>query len=196
MRLLLIIILTFSFQSLTKADDISDFQIEGMSIGDNLLDHANTIGITVKDIKSYKLKFFPKSKKFAGISFKDKGNFEIFEAVQFTIDPKNYKIYDIGGKIRKPFKNNLSECYKKMDTILDEIKPLFPNAKIKIGNEKKHRFDKTGKSLTKTYFLKLDRGDIKVRCTDWSKNIKIPDALIVSISYKEFSNWLNNEAYK
>ena len=37
-RLLLILILTFSFQSWTKADDISDFEIEGMSIGDSLLD--------------------------------------------------------------------------------------------------------------------------------------------------------------
>ena len=38
-RLLLILILTFSFQTLSKADDIRDFEIEGMSIGDSLLDH-------------------------------------------------------------------------------------------------------------------------------------------------------------
>ena len=37
-RLLLILILTISFQSWIKADDIRDFQIEGMSIGDSLLD--------------------------------------------------------------------------------------------------------------------------------------------------------------
>ena len=36
-RFLLILILTFSFQFGTKADDIRDFQIEGMSIGDSLL---------------------------------------------------------------------------------------------------------------------------------------------------------------
>ena len=41
-RLLLILILKFSFQSLTKADDIRDFQVEGMGIGDNLLDYFNT----------------------------------------------------------------------------------------------------------------------------------------------------------
>ena len=35
---LLILILTFSFQSLSKADDIRDFEIEGMSIGDSALD--------------------------------------------------------------------------------------------------------------------------------------------------------------
>ena len=37
-RLLLILILTFSFQTLTKADEIRDFEIEGISIGDSLLD--------------------------------------------------------------------------------------------------------------------------------------------------------------
>ena len=42
-RLLLILILTFSFQSLTKADDIRDFEIEGMSIGDSLLDYFSEI---------------------------------------------------------------------------------------------------------------------------------------------------------
>ena len=40
-RLLLILILTLSFQTLTKADDIRDFEIEGMSIGDSLLDFFN-----------------------------------------------------------------------------------------------------------------------------------------------------------
>ena len=34
-----IIFLIFSLQSWTKADDIRDFEIEGMSIGDSLLDY-------------------------------------------------------------------------------------------------------------------------------------------------------------
>ena len=38
-RLLLILILTFSFQTLSKADDIRDFEIEGISIGDSLLEY-------------------------------------------------------------------------------------------------------------------------------------------------------------
>ena len=33
------IILVLSLQSLSKANDISEFEIEGMSIGDSLLDH-------------------------------------------------------------------------------------------------------------------------------------------------------------
>ena len=40
-RLFLILILTFSFQSLSKADDIRDFEIEGISVGDSLLNLVN-----------------------------------------------------------------------------------------------------------------------------------------------------------
>ena len=40
-RLFLILILTFNFQSGIKADDIRDFEIEGMSIGDSALDFFN-----------------------------------------------------------------------------------------------------------------------------------------------------------
>ena len=36
-----VLVLIFSLQSLTKADDIRDFEIEGMSIGDSLLDYFN-----------------------------------------------------------------------------------------------------------------------------------------------------------
>ena len=38
-RFILIIVLIFSFQSFARADDISEFQIEGISIGDSLLDY-------------------------------------------------------------------------------------------------------------------------------------------------------------
>ena len=38
-KFLLILILTFSFQTLVKADDIRDFEIEGISVGDSALDY-------------------------------------------------------------------------------------------------------------------------------------------------------------
>ena len=37
-KLLLILIFIFSFQTFTRANDIRDFEIEGMSVGDSLLD--------------------------------------------------------------------------------------------------------------------------------------------------------------
>ena len=40
-KLILIVILTFGIQTYTNADDVRDFQIEGFSIGDSLLNFFN-----------------------------------------------------------------------------------------------------------------------------------------------------------
>ena len=60
-RLLLILILTFSLQSWTKADDIRDFEIEGISIGDSALDFFSE-----KDIKKNSKPFY-KNKKYTPV---------------------------------------------------------------------------------------------------------------------------------
>ena len=63
MRIFLsIIILIISLQSWTKADDISDFQIEGMSIADSLLDYFSEAEI--KNPGSNNTMYYPKSRKF------------------------------------------------------------------------------------------------------------------------------------
>ena len=50
MRLFIaVLVLIFSLQSWTKADDIQEFEIEGISVGDSLLDFASE-----KKIKSAK----------------------------------------------------------------------------------------------------------------------------------------------
>ena len=60
-RLLLILILTFSFQSWAKANDIRDFEIEGMSIGDSVLDYYKREDLN----KFYKINY-PNSDKYIG----------------------------------------------------------------------------------------------------------------------------------
>ena len=190
-----LLVLIFSLQSWTKADDLNDFQIEGMSIGENLIKHAGTIGVSVNDIKSYNLFFYPKSKKYAGISFANKGNFTTFEAVQFTIDPDNYDIVTIGGKLRSPFKNNMKACHAKQKEILNDLKLSFDYKKIEEKEVKPHNYDKTGKSTVKETNVILSSGRINIRCTDWTENIGIPDSLTVSILTDEHSKWLREEAY-
>ena len=189
------IILIFSFQSLVKADDIRDFQIEGMSVYDNLLSYDKKIGVTKENIKSKKLFFYPKSKKYAGISFKDRGNFEVFEAVQFGIDPNNFKIHSVDGKIRKPFKNNMKDCYIKMDEIFYDVRKLFPKAKVKKFEPYKHQYDK--RAIVKSYYLYNEDGSAThIRCTDWPDDLKILDGLVLSVRSKEWSFFIKNEAYK
>jgi len=46
---LTVIIIVFSLQSWTKAEDIKDFQIEGMSVGDSLLDYYSEKEILKKN---------------------------------------------------------------------------------------------------------------------------------------------------
>ena len=85
-RLLLILILTFSFQSLTKADDIRDFQIEGMSIGDSLLDYFSEKEIS----KFINYDDLPSDMKFriAEVYSGKKINMKQYDGMQFYYKPK------------------------------------------------------------------------------------------------------------
>ena len=55
-----VLVLIFSLQSLTKADDIRDLEIEGMSVGDSLLDYysQSEINEALKNPSYYKSKKF------------------------------------------------------------------------------------------------------------------------------------------
>ena len=65
-RLLTILILIFTLQTSSWADDIRDFQIEGISIGDSLLDYFNENEIK----RGMKLDYY-KSKKFIRVELWD-----------------------------------------------------------------------------------------------------------------------------
>ena len=92
-RLFLILILTFSFQSLSKADDIGDFEIEGISIGDSLLDYLSEDEIN-NSRRNYgsNLKYYV-----VGIS----KNIEIYETIDIYLKSgdKSYEIKSIGAYI-------------------------------------------------------------------------------------------------
>ena len=68
-----VLVLIFGFQSWTKAEDIRDFQIEGMSIGDSLLDYFSESEIKKK-------KFYRKqaktNKKYAFFNIKNVKNYD------------------------------------------------------------------------------------------------------------------------
>ena len=113
-RLLFILILTFSFQSLAKADDVREFQIEGMSIGDSLLEH-----VSLERIKSRTTQYYPKSKKYVGyMRIKETKFYD--ETIARVVDgDKDYNIVSMNGIIK--YQNNISECYSKKKEIVQEI---------------------------------------------------------------------------
>ena len=77
-RLLIIFIVLFSFQSWTKADDIRDFEIEGISLGDSLFDHFSE-----KEIKNFGIEYYP-DKEFRVLSVTS-NRFKNYDAMQFNI---------------------------------------------------------------------------------------------------------------
>ena len=92
-RLLLILILTFSFQSLTKADNINEFQIGGMSIGDSLLDF-----LSEDEINNSRRNYYSNRKYYVVGIYK---NSEIYETIDIYLKSgdKSYEIKTIAGYI-------------------------------------------------------------------------------------------------
>ena len=107
----LILVLLINLQSLSKADNIQDFEIEGMSVGDSLLDFYG-----VSEIKEAENNptYYPKSKKFKVIFFLSKKK-ELFDYVNITLkdNDNKYIIYSIRGEkeINCPFSENLIELF-------------------------------------------------------------------------------------
>ena len=101
-----VLVLILTLQSFTKADDIRDFEIEGMSIGNSLLDH-----VSLKRIKSRQTHYYPKSKKYVGYMRIKEASFYDQVAVRVIDGDNNYKIASISGIL--VYKNNISDCYKK-----------------------------------------------------------------------------------
>jgi len=188
-RLLLIIILTLSFQSLTKADDIKDFEIEGISIGDSLLDFYSK-----NKAQSFIQKNqYPKSQRIKIYMLQDE-KFTTYDYVSADIvEDGTYRILKISGKIR--FKNNIDGCYKKMNEIDRDLKEIFTKKNRYLGN-KKHRADKSGKSTMKIIGYSLKDDDINIQCTDWSDEMNLNNELTLMLMSKEWQNFIDNEAYK
>ena len=191
-RLLLILILTFSFQTLSNADDISDFEIEGMSIGDSLLDYYSK-----GEIENFHKINYPGSKKFYQLGFTIQS--EQYEGLNINLktSDQKYIIYAIRGI--KNFDNNLDECLKQKTKIIEQISLLIKKTK-KI--EYQSNFSNTyGKSISYATAFKLNNGTIDCHCTKWDKKDKKIissgwfDSLGTSVANKLWTDWLNNEAY-
>ena len=193
-RLLLILILTFSFYSWTKADDIRDFEIEGISIEDSLLDY-----LSESEIKELAVTKYENSDKFYILTTVT-SKFELYDALQFSVkkNDKKYEIYGMAGIIW--FEKNVNECLNKKKEIEKDLNIIFKNSKIESYKERKLPYDPTGKSkqLSQTQYI-IENGIIGIECTDFSENMTIEkgytDNLKIGTYSKEYEFFVRNEAY-
>ena len=198
-KILTILILIFTLQTPSQADDIRDFEIEGMSIGDSLLDYLSEEEI--KEKLNSKLTYYYKNKKFAKIGLK-KDSFKIYEELGITIKPneKVFKIYVLAGEIY--FRdNNVKECYSQQKEIVDQLKDFLGDNISVDSYEKPYVLDKTGDSRSKVVDLWLtEKTNVRVICYALSKKLKEDnnweDSLHVIINGEEFIEFLRNEAYQ
>ncbi len=174
----------FSFSAPSFADDIRDFQIEGMSVGDSLLDYFSEKEITNSKIINYK------DNKYKFAYLRKVNSIYIVLQIGFKTNDKNFKIELINGII--DFKNNVDECWKKQDKISNEIDYLFPNHKKEdTGKTTRYPEDDPGGLVARfiTYFF--DSGEkITVYCNDYSKKSDLYDNLKVQIVSKKMSDYL------
>ena len=197
-RLLLILILTFSFQTLAKADDIRDFEIEGVSVETSLLDYFNEDEIIDK-INSYKNKGFiygNDKKAFYALTFKRPERYEKYDGLQIILksNDEKYIIYALVGEI---YHKDINNCYNIFDEIEDTFDFLFKDSNKEEKLKRPHSFDKTGDSTTTDVYYNMDNGDVvALVCTDWSIEMNISDSFRVELLTDEYADWLNNVVYK
>ena len=193
-RLLLILILTLSFQSFSKADDIRDFEIEGISIGDSLLDHMDKNLIT-KAINSEFTAYYKKD--FVSISTWDiRDKFKIYDDVGVVLDltDKNYQVFALEGTLY--FKdNNIEKCYKKQNEISDNIKKSLNLNKENTFFVPKNDLASHHLSVKSTDFELSGGGAIRAICYEIKEGVQENSdyhLLYVVVNSSVFWKYLNN----
>ncbi len=177
-KLLGILILGLFLITPSQADDIRDFEIEGMSIGDSLLDYFSEEEIN----SSYQIKY--QDNKFYKVElYSDK--FENYELVGSLIrtNDKNYEIQSINGNIF--FKNKIKKCLNKKKDIEKEISKLFKEAETSSGKFFP-KFDKKTSFYQTNYWLKSGNS-ASVTCYDWSSSIEKEKAWVDNLSVELYT---------
>ena len=196
-KILLFIIFILNFQTLAKANDIRDFEIEGISIGDSALSFFKKKQID--DAKS----FYPGNDNFFRVSLKYQS--ESFERIQLHIknnDP-TYKIYGLSGLIFYKDRNTSeTNCLKKHKEITKSLSQMLKDLKTTKLKKVAIEHDKTGNSFHHTIYFDFNDEQtefIKIGCViygdEYFKKEGFYDHLRLGFQTVEFSKWMKNGAF-
>jgi hypothetical protein len=186
---LYLFLILFTFQTSSQADDIRDFQIEGISLGDSLLDHFSK-----GDIQRYERIHYT-DKKYFFLSLDNLG--EIYDRLQvgYKNGDKNYKIELINGVIL--FKQEIQKCYEKQNKVLEDIKSNFTELSLKVTGplNQKRKLPNHPKPLkARMYYVDLPpKGSIVIYCSDHPIENNSDDRLKVQIESTDMSVYLASQ---
>ena len=199
-----VLVLILNLQSWTKADDISEFEIEGISIGDSLLDYMTEDEILegvemTKDWHTYlkepnkyaEVNVLQNSREYDWVSVYIKNN-----NLNEYVSNKNekYKILAIRASIFFP--QDFDNCIKERDKIVEIFSKILPNAK-KSEYYESHSADPSGDSILDSVYLdELPYAGSRYVCTDWGESITTMknyiDNLSISLETQEIIEWFEN----
>ena len=187
-----VLVLIFSLQSWTKADDVSDFEIEGMSVGDSLLDFFSEEEIE-KLMKSELAYIYP-DKKFIKIMITIKKN-SVYDdlGVILKYDNKDYIMHEISGRV---YCDEIKICLNNQKEALSVLKNIFKdNAKLE-ENIQSHYIDPTGNSIVYIgeFYFKNTNAGAAASVYDWSDKLTKEnqwfDCLQVDVSSHEYNTYV------
>ena len=185
-KIILILFVIFNFQSWTFADDIRDFEIEGMSIGDSLLDYFSKKKIDQEQ-------FFEAeqgdNKEVARFYIREKkGNYD-WITISYKTSDKRYTIIELSGFIFLPF----NECIKKRDKINNQVENLFKESEQQLTGTIEHFLDKESFVNHVAYWTSKTSNDyVSLTCYDWSNKSGYDDQLRVEAYSNEYYKWLSS----
>ena len=185
-KLLGIVLLGLLLSTSTYSDDIKDFQIESMSVGDSALDY-----FTKSKLEDGELDWFNYSyKEYAHSLVPGKGAYDWFQ-ISYKIDDDNFIIEGLAGIIVKK-KYDDDKCNKELDTVALDLSKLFKNTKqgkkqlYKVVYNPREIFQKPGPSgkskLTSISFEFKDEGKIILSCYNMDKATNQIDSPIKDIN--------------
>ena len=186
---LYLFLILFTLQTPSWADDISDFEIEGMSIGDSLLDYFSK-----KEIKDNTMTGYYTNNKYTPVEFFQLSSFKTYDSVglRYKTDDKKYIIVGISGTLF--CEKNIEKCNKKQKEIDLELSNMLKKSQ-RVDDKGKHSADKSGKSTFLHINFWLITGDVVViELVDWSEKITNEkgwtDNVNVSFRTEEFNDFL------
>ena len=187
------LILIFCFQFISKAEDVSDFEIEGMSIGESLLNFMSEKQIT-EALGSEKAYFY--ENKFVTISSWDnRDKYETYDNVGIILkqDDSTYKIYGLEGLLINQ-DGNIDDCYKKQESIAKEIL-IVTGDKYNLKRWFLEKNRKTKEQLAVKYLdfeiIDSDRKPISIVCFDINRSGDKYTRLVVAVDSEEFDKYLD-----
>ena len=196
-KLFIIIIIFISFQTLSKADDIRDFQIEGMSVGDSLLSYMNK-NLIVNEINNKDFSYYYEDDFVSISTWEIKNNFKTYNdvGVVLKIGDNQHKIFSLEGTLYMDENSNIQKCYNKQNEIALDIKNS-----LNLENNgdtwfvKKENLYKHQRSIRYIDFELSDGGAIRVTCYEIIKGVRKNNdlnLLYVVVNSSSFWNYLTS----